>query len=633
MKRLLLLQLPIPQLNLGRQTGNIPLGAACLKEALAALPSIETTFVPESMASYIGDAALLAYIIGLRPDVIGFTVYTWNVRRCLYFARMLKEAYGPRIVFGGPEVTDDNALIQSQAVDFTVYGDGELILKRLLSDEALWSRQSACQAADAIFTKAISPYTRGWMEPWIEKLVLLETQRGCPYTCGYCFYGKARKGLCHRDEALVLDEIRWAYESGMAELYLLDPSLNIRPGLNDLLVKIAEINKDRRLKIISEIRAEAVDDVAADRFAAAGFTWLEIGLQSTNPRALSVMQRPTDLARFLQGVNRLKQRGILPGIDLIVGLPGDDLDGFGRSVDFIAAHGLGNDVQVFPLAILPGTDFRKNAGNLGLEYEPEPPYTVLATPTFSGEEILLALDHAETRLDTVLYPPPELELAWRQAQRKGQAIVIDHTIRINGNDYISKIVLACRRPMAEMAKVARRLTHPYQVFIFDDAANDGYLERLLSLLTTENPFTPLELVFMEPARPPDTGRLLEAARLLRPNYLDNDLRFCFPKPGNRAILFTLVASHRRMVFGGDMQRQVFRWQRSTLPEFDDLEALADLDGILIDGDSKRETILAWQDRMAPRGDDIPMISFSHIPYQLRWMHLVLEDDYWLDLLH
>jgi radical SAM superfamily enzyme len=106
------------------------------------------------------------------------------------------------------------------------------------------------------------------------------------------------------------------------------------------------------VSFFSEIRAEAIDERLADLLAAAGFSWFEIGLQSTNPRALKIMNRPTRLDRFLQGAARLKQRRITPSIDLIIGLPGDDLGGFMRSVDFVADHGLQDDVQIFPLSVL-----------------------------------------------------------------------------------------------------------------------------------------------------------------------------------------------------------------------------------------------------------------------------------------
>jgi hypothetical protein len=52
----LLLQLPVPRLDYGVQTGNIPLGAACLKQAAGFLSEVQVDILPESVACYLGDA-------------------------------------------------------------------------------------------------------------------------------------------------------------------------------------------------------------------------------------------------------------------------------------------------------------------------------------------------------------------------------------------------------------------------------------------------------------------------------------------------------------------------------------------------------------------------------------------------
>lgn len=92
--RTLLIQLPIPQLNFARQTGNIPLGAACLKMAADNAGVGPVSLLPQRMATYLGDAALLDLILAKQPDIVGFGVYTWNLDRSLYMARQLKKHTG-----------------------------------------------------------------------------------------------------------------------------------------------------------------------------------------------------------------------------------------------------------------------------------------------------------------------------------------------------------------------------------------------------------------------------------------------------------------------------------------------------------------------------------------------------------
>ena len=627
MKHVLLLQLPVPRLSYGVQTGNIPLAAACLKQAAGNIPAVQVDVLPESVASYLGDAALIEILLDRKPDIVGFTVYCWNLERSIYFAEILKKSYAPRIIFGGPEITPDNSSVVSRHVDFLVYGEGEAVFIQLLQDPAIWEKGSSMEPAGTIFSKSSSPYLQNVLEPEIEDLMLLETQRGCPHHCGYCYYNKLHDRLTFVDETLVLQGVQWALDHGVKELYLLDPSLNVRPGLKSLLKKISRMNKDRNLAIISEIRAEAVDAEMAGLFAAAGFSWFEIGLQSTNPRALEIMNRPTHIQRFAQGAKLLKENGIVPAIDLIVGLPGDDLLGFSRSVEFVAENDLQEDVQVFPLSVLPGTDFRLNSKALGLRFEPLPPYSIIENPTFPPQDMLLAFDHAEVRLDVVLYPMPDLDASWRLNDESGQSPLQDIGVRIGKENFIVKLQLDDARPLAELEFLAGRMTNPYQIIIHPDLHDWGFIKKTLKILTAANPFTPLEVIFFEPDGIPETASLLDAAELRRPHFLDQDLRYLFPEEGNRTILFTLVSAHRPHRFKGDMERQVFWWKGLPLPEMKDLKALTAFEGILIDLSGSIQEVEKWQDRFARQAPDIPFISFADVQLQKRWLFLTTPDDY------
>ena len=626
MTHALLIQLPVPRLNYGVHTGNIPLGAACLKQAARRAIGAQVDILPESLAAYLGDAALLELILDRKPDIVGFTVYCWNLDRSLYFANRLKALYAPRIVFGGPEITPDNRAALSSAVDFYVYGEGEAVFAKLLEDPAFWSKGSAMEPAGSLFTDSPSPYLQDLLEPEVENVMLLETQRGCPYRCGYCYYNKSHAGLAFTDDTHLLQGVRWALEHGVKELYLLDPSLNAHPGLKGLLKKISSINREQRLEIISEIRAESIDTELAGLFAAAGFTWFEIGLQSTNPVALKLMNRPTRLQQFAKGAQLLKHNGIVPAIDLIVGLPGDDLQGVSRSIEFVAQNNLADDVQVFPLLVLPGTDFRLNSTGLGLHYDETPPYTLIESSTFSAEDLLLSFDQAEVRFDVVLYPMPDLDVSWKCGAHQS-AEPEDITVRIADKQFVTKLQLHAERPLPELEMLAKRITQPYQIVVHPSLPDIEFIKTAISVISAVNPFTPFEIVFMEPAELPHCPSILTAAGLHRPHFLDQDLRYLFPASGNRAVLFTLVSRDRKPRFNRDMERQVFWWKEDRFPLMADLEELTDLDGILIDNSAEESEIQDWQDRFSADAENIPFISFADVLLQRRWLMMTMPDDY------
>lgn len=622
MKKVVLIQLPIPQLGFGLKTGNIPLGAACLKKAAADLPC-QIDIIPESFVSYASDSAILDLIKEQKPDIVGFTVFSWNADRSMYMAENLKQAIGSKIIFGGPEITPDNGRIRKNTADFLVHGEGEALFVRLLSEESIWARGSGSECSGKIFEMAESPYLGDLLEPGIEDMMLLETQRGCPYKCGYCYYSKSRKKIAFAGYENLVKGFEWAMERNLSEVFLLDPSLDSRRNLFDLLKIFSEINIEQRIRICSEIRAEMITPELADLLEKSGFSGFEMGLQTINSEPLRIMNRKTDLGRFVHGVNLVKERGITPSIDLIIGLPGDTPDGFIRSVDFVEEHGFHDDIQVFPLSVLPGTDFRSRSIELGLSYEPDPPYTIKSTPTFTEEDLMASLSYAEDRFDVAIYPYPDLDASWHVGRRA----VADHCVFVGEKKLVRKVMLNDGRSLDDIEKIAGRLTHPYQIFVMPGMKNRDKIMKSVSILTSRNPFTPLEIVFISPDYVPDTNDLLEACNLKRPNFLDNDLRFLYPDSGNRAFILTIVSSCMSGSYEFDMSRHVYLWNNERLPVLDDFERLSDYDGILIDSDIPRDAVEKWQERFFETAMDIPEVTFSDIGLQKRWLLMTKSKNY------
>lgn len=620
MTKALLIQLPIPPLAFGIKTANVPLAGACMKLAAEAVSGTAVDILPERVASYLGDAALEEEILARKPDIVGFSIFNWNLLRSLDLARKLKGS-GISVIFGGPEITPDNPLIDDTAVDLFVFGEGETVFPDLLGDFPKWPDRKITAPPYPGFPSRPSPYLSGFLDPEIDDLMYLETQRGCIYHCGFCFYNKSRGKTAAAEGDRVIDGIRWALEHRIRDVCIIDPSFDSRAGLKSLLDRIAILNADHTLSLNAEIRAETVTPELADRFAAAGFAFFEIGLQSTNPAALAAMRRKTDLKRFLDGTHLLKERNIIPRIDLIVGLPGDDPEGFRKSLAFIAENDLSGDIQVFPLSVLPGTDFRCRSRELGLDFSPFPPYTILKTQAFSANDIYDAFDHAETLCDVSLFPPPGLDVAF-SGNKTAEG---DIPVRLNGGNYIRKVVLDRYRGTEDIDAVSKRLTFPYQVIVDRKVNDPGYLCGVVHRLSKANPHTPFEVVFLEPPEDPDLSRLLSSINLKRPHYLDIYNLYQYERPGNRSVLFTLVSTRRDLFFSGEMQRQVHWWTSPPLPEPEDLVKMADFDGVLIDVGLPPAALYAWQDRMAPGHEELPYISFQETGLQDRWIRLTAPE--------
>ena len=192
---------------------------------------------------------------------------------------------------------------------------------------------------------------------------------------------------------------------------LLDPTLNQRRNFPDFLRLFARCNPDRQFTYFGELRAEGITPEVARLLYEAGFDEVEIGLQSIDPLAMQLMDRHNNLKAFERGARAMLDLGIKVKVDLIIGLPGDTVDSVRRGIDYIHQSGLYSQVQVFNLAVLPGTSFRQEAEQLGLNYQDRPPYYVLQTPTLSTQQMYDLLAEAEDTFETEFDPLPDISLS------------------------------------------------------------------------------------------------------------------------------------------------------------------------------------------------------------------------------
>jgi hypothetical protein len=253
---------------------------------------------------------------------------------------------------------------------------------------------------------------------------------------------------------------------------------------------------------------------------------------------------------------------------------------------------------------------------------------VTQTAAFSPEALLAAFDYAESRFDVCLYPMPDLDIAWRNPGPNRPGLSPDVRVILDDHPYITKLIMSAPRELSEIRRLAEALTHPYQIHFGPDIRDHDYIASVLECVSGPNPYTPFEVVFIEPARWPSSSQLLSHVKLSRPHYLDLDLRYLFPRPGNRAVLFTVVTGHRRRQFKGEMERRVYWWRHRRLPTRKDLHAHSEFDGVLIDAAAEADVLTAWQDRFAGEAGEFLHIGFADIALQRRWFDLTAADAYY-----
>ncbi len=417
--RLLFLQLPRPDADVASPGENVMLAAACLAAALARSRESRhwSMLTAADAQDHAADAPLLDGLAALRPDCIAATCALWNVERTLSILRALKRRLPAlRVVIGGPEAAHEHPLLFSSRspADIVAVGEGESVFADILracrsgeppvfdsvayreADRSRWSwgkRPRPLRPLAELLPPPDAPINR----PDAHGMAYLEASRGCPLRCAFCCYNLRRARCSAIPAEAVFERVRILRRRGAREIRLVDPTFNAHPQFDAVVDALARANPDRAIAFFIEIRADTLTDAQACKLAAAGVAEAEVGIQSTDPEVLRVIRRGTDPARTLRGIEHLRRHGIRPTIDFMYALPRQGRDDLDRSLTWLErfpdAH-----PQFLPLLLLPGTELRDRAAELGLIAQRLPPYRVLATDRLSARDLRAVEAEASRRL-------------------------------------------------------------------------------------------------------------------------------------------------------------------------------------------------------------------------------------------
>ena len=377
----------------------LPLGAACVASAIKHCPELkdmcnvslkafclEDKDFPkdkEKAADYIAQN-LLKISGGIDNSIFCFSCFVWNIKILAAAAKRLREK-GYICIAGGPEITAHPSFYKD--FDYTVSGEGEVSVPKLISE--ILSKKS--EKSDKVIISPSpdlglihSPYLDGIIDPAEYEGALWELARGCPFKCAYCYESKGEKSVRLFPMERIKAELELFARKKVPQVFVLDPTYNVnKKRAVELLRLIAKKTPDTFYYF--EARAELMDRELAREFTRIPCA-LQIGLQSANEQTLKLVNRPFDKKKFCKGLSILNEEGVTFGLDLIFGLPGENFCSFRDGIDFAISQ-YPNNLEIFCLSVLPGTDLFDRAEGLGLVWEKEPPYHVIKTKEFSPDDI------------------------------------------------------------------------------------------------------------------------------------------------------------------------------------------------------------------------------------------------------
>ena len=337
-----------------------------------------------------------------HPKAIGFSMYVWNRDLiCSIASELRRNQPDIKLFCGGPEVTaDPESIMNLRIFDFAVIGEGEVPFFSLCQALTEGGEYSNIPGIVTPATTVLpppppvahldsipSPYLTGVIDTHANPGLLWQLSRGCSFSCDFCFDSRGIHGVRQFSLERLESELIHFAANGVSQIFVLDSTFNLDQKRAKKILRMIK-NTAPEIHFHFEVRNEFIDREMAQLFAQIPCS-LQIGLQSADRDVLKLVGRSFNKADFTSKVGLLNESGAVFGFDLIYGLPGDTLDGFRNTLNY-ALSLYPNHLDIFPLAVLPGTRLASRGTALNMIWGTTPPYLLEATDCFSATDMSAA---------------------------------------------------------------------------------------------------------------------------------------------------------------------------------------------------------------------------------------------------
>jgi radical SAM superfamily enzyme YgiQ (UPF0313 family) len=402
-----------PPYNSGYQMDSyLPCLGATYIQAYLKTKGVESLQFVEKRPHTVDDTARM--ICDYETDFVGFTCYDTNYYLVKILAQAIKRIAPSRhVLVGGPAATSSDLLIMEDcsAIDACFRGEAEFTLYLAITKPP----EEWDQIAGLTFRKKNkiirtdkqndtfrakqdreldifpSPYLQGCIdENWIDYHYIL-TSRGCAYHCIYCSFSlvPSKKVRYHSIDRIIAEmkvvkDLRKKNSSSRQQehVLILDECFNSNLKRAKQICR-ALIDEQIGLPLWTELRAEFIDQELLMLMRKAGFTSVNLGLESAVPeilrtvcKARSVNSKEHNLKReqqflskVIQAVRWAKQERFHVTVSIVQGLPGEGIAEAEETMHFLEQ--LGTDAYYHnQLKIFPGTRLFTQHRRFGIDVTP-----------------------------------------------------------------------------------------------------------------------------------------------------------------------------------------------------------------------------------------------------------------------
>ncbi len=329
-----------------------------------------------------------------KPDVVLLSCYiwNWNMMRCLAQEVSLRLP-DVEIWAGGPEVSfeSERILQENPWLAGIMQGEGEASCLKLIQSYLAGSPLSGILAGGEVQMAELPfIYSEEALSTFQNKILYYESSRGCPFSCSYCLSSVSRH-VRIRPWEKVEKELDFFYRAKVKQVKFVDRTFNCDHDHCQRILRWIAVHDNGVTNYHLEIAGDLLNEEEIRLLSRMrpGQVQLEIGVQTTNPDVIKEIRRTMDLDKLSSNVEKIRQQGnVHQHLDLIAGLPLEDLSSFRKSFDDVYVM-QPDQLQLGFLKVLKGSYMADKAADYGISYMEEAPYEVRSTRWISASEIEL----------------------------------------------------------------------------------------------------------------------------------------------------------------------------------------------------------------------------------------------------
>jgi anaerobic magnesium-protoporphyrin IX monomethyl ester cyclase len=344
-------------------------------------------------------------------EVVAFSCYIWNITQTLAVCEKIKQLNpNTKILLGGPEVSYEfGEIIALNYIDYIIVGEGEIAFQEFLDNypnpelvsSLVWKKGTEVKENkmapmfDLKNFENSMPYRFDKPEDLINKVLYIETSRGCPYKCEFCLASLDNK-VRYLPNSAIKATLLYMMQHGKV-IKFLDRTFNIK---KDFTLDIFQFILDNyqpqnvfQFEITADILHPDIIQFIHDKVPDNLFRF-EIGIQTVNQKANLEVQRKQSFEKTTSIIKQLDYK-VEMHLDLIVGMALDYWEDIKYSIEEVFKL-FAPEMQLGFLKFLKGTPVRQKYQEHGFKFDPNPPYQIIESNYLTKEQLhqIVELEHA-----------------------------------------------------------------------------------------------------------------------------------------------------------------------------------------------------------------------------------------------